>query len=205
MIPPINTLANTALLQAPLINTALPGSTVTHVPYDNVSPSVSNAQVENNSTSNGNIPAAAQQEAAAASDAQASEAFFATLNGTQQSQNAGVQATFLAQLLAQDGSPEMHIILVQYEKLVALANVKYKPSNAGKPPEPSNIFGQILHQEQPVQAVPLSEAIAPPPSAAPVAMAMPIYVPPAPRAADAYAASETRNASIGVSAAMEIA
>jgi hypothetical protein len=154
---------NVNQVQVPIINTVTPGTTVTHVPYDNVAPSVSNAQVDNNASSN-NAAAPAAEPPPAPADTADTQAFYASLANGAASTAPGAQATFLTQLIAQDLSPPVQTILMQYEKLVAFSNVKYKPSNAFRPePAPSGEFGRILQQESPpVQsAQPLPAAPAP--------------------------------------------
>ncbi|MDE3038675.1 MAG: hypothetical protein KGJ21_09545, partial [Pseudomonadota bacterium] len=82
--------------------------------------------------------------------------------------NINAQATFLAQLIGQDITipPETAGILVQYEKLDAYSQVKYKPSNAQKPQAaPSNVFSRILQEEHAAPVVPAAA----PPANAPVA------------------------------------
>lgn len=50
----------------------------------------------------------------------------------------GFSSGFLAQLMAQSGAGDANAapIIVDYETLVAYSQVKYKPSDAGKPPPP---------------------------------------------------------------------
>ncbi|MDE3060143.1 MAG: hypothetical protein KGJ06_03960 [Pseudomonadota bacterium] len=147
-------------IQTPLVNTAMPGTAVVHPPYDNVAPSVSNAAIDNNARGNSTPPPSPDQPSA---DAPATDAAFTALSsGMAQATGLGAQATFLAQLMVQDGSSVTQRFLVEYQKLLSLSNVKYKPSNAMKPsPEPSSIFGRILHDTPhqvqpaaPVQAKP---------------------------------------------------
>ena len=152
---PVVASTNTFSFQTPLVNTTIPGTNVARVPYDNVAPSVSNAQIENNTQANTTIVSQQQQSPAdVATDTSLTESGSSAFLAQQQrsvsaSLSSGVQSTFVAQLAAQDGSPETQGILVQYEKLVANGNVKYKPSNAQKPDDgPSSIFGQILQSEK---------------------------------------------------------
>ena len=64
--------------------------------------------------------------------------------------NVGVQAAFIAQLAAQDATQETHVALLQYEKLVEISNVKYKPSDAFKPSaDPSSLFSRLVSSEKP--------------------------------------------------------
>lgn len=162
---PVVASTNTFSFQTPLVNTTTPGTNITRVPYDNVAPSVSSAQVDNNTQGNNTIVSSSNQQAPASETAAAAEeGASGFLNQIQRSVSAslssGVQSTFVAQLAAQDSSPETNGILVEYEKLVANANVKYKPSNAAKPQDgPSSVFGRILQSEKP--AVQANEAPAP--------------------------------------------
>ncbi|MEZ5692047.1 MAG: hypothetical protein R3D71_10355 [Rickettsiales bacterium] len=58
------------------------------------------------------------------------------------------RAIFLTQLASGDISPEIQGIFAQYNKLISYANVKYKPSNAGKPNiDPNSIFSLLLRQK----------------------------------------------------------
>ena len=183
MLPIVANIYSTNPIQTPLVNTMLPGATVAHVPYDNVAPSVSNAQVENNTKGS--------SEAAAVTTGDQpppEEAYAAPSPAAGDPANLGTvaQATFLAQLMGQDGSPATQGILVEYEKLVSISNVKYKPSNAMKPPPaPAGVFGKILQQEkasvravQPVQ--PLPEPVAAAAQVTPQAPVAAAYNVPAP-------------------------
>lgn len=139
----------------PIVNTTLPGTVVVHVPYDNVAPSISSAQVNNNASPNSEAAAAEEETATDQADAVSEEAQAAS-NATSNAAPSlpGPQATFLAQLLSQDGSPPVQTILVQYEKLNALGNVKYKPSNAFRPTQaPANTFGQLLQESRPAPTI----------------------------------------------------
>ena len=159
MLPIVPTI-NTYTLPPPIVNTAIPGTAITHVPYDNVAPSVSNAQVDNNARGNSTPPPSpADQPASTPQDTVDTATFSNAPNSTSNSLNIGAQASFIAQLAGQDVSPETQGVLLQYEKLVTISNVKYKPSNALKPiSEPANQFGRIIQSERSVpkivQAVP---------------------------------------------------
>jgi hypothetical protein len=211
--------------QAPLTNTAILGSNVTRVPSDNVPPSVSNAQVDNNAKGNSDSFASAS----AAINAQVeSDATFSLPSGASPTPSVNLPTTFLAQLLGQDIAPDINSvtgsILLAYEKLIVLSNVKYKPSNALKPlPGPAGVFGNLLQQSQapvvtqqpePVsenaQPVPqvsaetnveitVAEESAPEAAAAPVlpAVSQPIILP----GISAYLATDVRNSRIGQSTA----
>lgn len=131
-----------------LVATALPNSIALRVPYDNVPPSVSNTQLDNNARSNQNILQKSGDAQAAAAITSSTENFSVTSIANTQALNIAAQTTFLAQLAAGDISPEVRTIFAQYDKLVSYANVKYKPSNAGKPSEPVGMFGRFLQQEK---------------------------------------------------------
>lgn len=131
-----------------LVATALPNSIALRVPYDNVPPSVSNTQLDNNARSNQNILQKSGDAQAAAAITSSTENFSVTSIANTQALNIAAQTTFLAQLAAGDISPEVRTIFAQYDKLVSYANVKYKPSNAGKPSEPVGMFGRLLQQEK---------------------------------------------------------
>jgi hypothetical protein len=150
---PIAIVNNYNPVQVPLVNTTLPGTAATHVPYDNVSPPISNAQVNNNASPNSEAAAASEEATTAAAAQDAEEQASPAPNIAAQSQGA-VAAPFLTQLMSQDGSVPAQVILVQYENMIAISNVKYKPSNALKPPAaPANVFGQILQQNKPAVQV----------------------------------------------------
>ncbi len=149
---PIAVVNNPNLIQVPIAGTTFPGSAITHVPYDNVAPSISSAEVNNNASPNSTAITAGDQPAATAADSYDEEQTSSTsATNAMQNQGGGAQATFLAQLMSQDGSPPAQAILVEYQKLSAIGLAKYKPSNAMKPlAAPSSAFGQILQQSKPV-------------------------------------------------------
>lgn len=197
---PVATSINLNVIQTPLINTAIPGSEVTRVAYDTVAPSVSGAQVDNNTNGN-NAAVIASASQPAAEDA-VSDSF---PNFIRPQNAAGAQTSFITQLIAQDSSPTAQIILVQYEKLVALSNVKYKPSNALKPSiDPAGSFGKLLHDSHaqvepaaaPVQveqhAASNDNAPAAEPTPQPVQTATPIQNAAPQQVLDAYAQSAAR-------------
>src|SRR5688500_7077465 len=176
--------------QAPLVNTVILGSEVTRVPSDNVPPSVSNAQVDNNARGNGTFAAGIPPPDTPETSA---DIVFNPAPGGRPAPTVNLPTAFLAQLLGQSLPAEIggstQTLLIEYEKLIALSNVKYKPSNAFKPPPlPASIFGAILQQEQatpsrePVQVRPAVQA--PIPAAAQAASealpATPPLVAPAP-------------------------
>lgn len=140
-------------LPPPIVNTTVPGTSVAHVPYDNVAPSVSSAQIDNNTRGNSNAPA---QSAPPPPPALTTETTGYTPLASFTSAPAaglGAQATFIAQLAGQDLSPESKGVLVEYEKMVANSNVKYMPSEAFKPQmEVNSLFGRILQNEKAQQS-----------------------------------------------------
>lgn len=166
---------STQTIQPPIVNTTTPGTTVNHVPYDNVAPSVSSAQVDNHTKGNGTATQAAAEQAAAPPPDSGDEgaSFALRQNRLPSLPSIAAQSGFVAQLAGQDTSPQTQGILLQYEKLVSYSDVKYKPSNAARPQAgPASLFGQIVQAEQAAPAQPTS---APPPVAA--------APPPAPAAA----------------------
>ena len=149
---PIIASVNTFNFQTPLVNTTTPGTNTVHVPYDNVAPSASDAQVDNNTQGNNTVILPPEQAASydnTASTQENNATVSAQLQASTAS-NAGVQSAFVAQLAAQDDSPETHVILVQYEKIIANGNVKYQPAQLGLKPQaaPSSVFGRILQGEK---------------------------------------------------------
>lgn len=220
MLPVVNASAIPA--QPSFVATFIPGNNaVLHVPYDNVAPSVSSVQIQNNARGNSAAPPPAGQPAVSAAPAPAVSAALATASG---SLAAGAGVTFFAQVIGQGASLEAQGMLVQYEKMVALAQVKYKPSNASlPPPEPAGVFGRILQQEKAAPPLRIIEQKPAPPaepatiSQAAAVQARPAAAPPrttraetpkiehAPEAkstnvpavaASAYAATARRNAAI---------
>lgn len=143
-------LGNTINIPAPvtLVATPLPNSIALRAPYDNVSPSVSSAQLDNNASGNRNyLP---KENVAQTIVANPSPENFSVNNSPSNSPSytANAQTSFLAQLAAGDISPEVRGLFAQYDKLVSYANVKYKPSNAGKPTEPVSLFKTLLQLEK---------------------------------------------------------
>lgn len=131
-----------------LVNTSLPNSIALRAPSDNVAPSISSAELYNNASGNKALPTKTDNFISVpVVNSNEHKNFILT-----QLQNnhlvLGVQASFLAQLAGGDITPEVRTIFAQYDKLVSYANVKYKPSNAGKPTEPSGMFGKMLQQEE---------------------------------------------------------
>ncbi len=164
-----NTIVYIPPQQSPLVNTSVLGSQTTRVLADNVAPSVSNAQVDNNARGNGGAFTSSPSPAQTAPD---SSAQFNLTASAQNAPSVNTPSAFLAQLLAQSNSSDNSItqsILVGYEQLVSISNVKYKPSNALKPSDDlSGVFGRILQQEQPAQS-PEAQIVAPSPAPIPAA------------------------------------
>lgn len=143
-----NPIANIPLPSATptLVATALPNSSALRVPYYNVAPSVSSAQLDNNASANRDFIAKTHMPQPPASSG--AEKFPLNETATSISFSPGAQTAFLAQLASGDISAEVHGIFVQYEKLLSYANVKYKPSNAGKPEDNINLFSSLLQLEK---------------------------------------------------------
>jgi hypothetical protein len=148
MLPAVN--STPVIAASPVIvATTVPGNNVLRVAPDNVAPNVSAVPVGDNAKRNS---AASSQQPASLTTQNTSNGFSALirfLDGTPSSLSLNASTMFVAQLMSQDNSPYARGVLSEYEKLVALAQVKYKPSNAALPePEPSSIFSQALKQEQ---------------------------------------------------------
>lgn len=140
-----------------LVETPVPNATGTlRVLPTNVAPSFSNEQVSNESrgpkNSASRLPAAQPQAATQPALAQSPP--------YSNNPALGAPTNFLAQLISQDISPQATIYLAQYEKLVYFSNVKYKPSNAGKP-APQGLFAKFLQADpQPIILQRVPEPIA---------------------------------------------
>ena len=124
------------LVATPVPNTQ---ATVRVSPID-VAPSFVNESVKNETR---NSPPAAARSAPASAAPVSLAAQQPTPSGPTP---ASVQTNFLAQLIGQDSSPQAIVYLAQYEKLVAFSNVKYKPSNAGKP-QAESLYAAMLRSE----------------------------------------------------------
>ena len=159
MIPITSTSAVTT--PPPIVNTTTPGTNETHLPSTMVAPSFSSAQLDNNASGNNTIVKASMPDVP---QTQTLAAATSSNVGVPQSASdkftLGAQTNFIAQLIAQgDNSPSAQGVLVQYEKLVNIANVKYKPSDAAKPQEqPSNLFGKLVQQSEHDQPVAVTSA-----------------------------------------------
>ncbi len=131
-----------------LVATTLPNSIALRVPSDNIAPSVSRPQLDNNASGNRNSLPKTEAPLSFVNANSAIENFsISSLPANSASYTANAQTSFLAQLAGGDISPEVRGIFVQYDKLVSFANVKYKPSNAGKPVDPIGIFKTLLQLE----------------------------------------------------------
>jgi hypothetical protein len=131
-----------------LVATTLPNSSALRVPYDNVAPSVSSAQLDNNASANRNFTTKTNILPQPLPSNGTEEKFSFNQAGNSIYFSPGAQTAFLAQLASGDISAEVHGIFVQYEKLVSYANVKYKPSNAGKPADNAGLFSTLLQLEK---------------------------------------------------------
>jgi hypothetical protein len=127
-----------------LVATPLPNAQTLRVPYDNVTPTVSNPKLENNASGNRTQPSKSEAPppapVVAAQPAEGDVAVARNTNPPYLQTPTG----FLVQLASSDASPEAQGLLGQYEKLVNLGNVKYKPSGAGKPSAPTGLFNLFL-------------------------------------------------------------
>ena len=138
---------NVTLPVTTLVNTSVPGSIALRPPSDNVVPSVSSSVVGNDAR--GNNGAMRITRAAAGASPAESPLFPSFLNDSAVDGIATSQTNFFAQLLGQGGGEDARALLVVYEKLLSLSQVRYKPSNASAPaPEPSGVFGRLLLQEK---------------------------------------------------------
>lgn len=207
MVPIVNTVP---VILTPLVATALPDAiAAARVPYDNVAPSVSSPQTNPNARGN-SVAVAASQSPPISIPLSASSPISARASG---GLTLGTPTGFLAQVIGQDFSPAAQSVLAAYERLVAISQVKYKPSNAGKPaPEPTGVYARQLAQQRSVPRAPveLPAAPLPKPEAATVPapqitlVLKPKSAEPAkketraslPAAVGAYQASVARNAAI---------
>ncbi len=144
------TAASAVTTPPPIVNTTTPGTNETHTPPTIVAPSFSSSQVDNNARGNSTYVKAAEAPPPPLTQSVSTGASASV--GVPQSPSdkftLGAQTNFLAQLIGQDITPSVQGVLVQYEKLVNIGNVKYKPSDAGIPEEqPSSVFGKLLQSE----------------------------------------------------------
>ena len=173
MIPTVNTVSVIPPATT-LVNTSVPGSIALRPPADSVAPSVSSAVIDNNARGNSTVLSSTVPGEAPAADI--AEPFSSLLSGGSADGIASAQTNFFAQLIGQGGGEDAHALLVVYEKLVEIAQVRYKPSNADLPaPEPSGVYGRILQQEKQQVRTPLPADVLPQARPAQAAQT-PIYV-----------------------------
>lgn len=135
-----------------MIATPMPDTAGTlRVPPTDVAPSFSNEQVSNESRGTKNPAARVVSNQPPTQGTQG--AFTESPNPAPQLQS-NAQTNFLAQLISQDISPQATIYLAEYQKLVYFSNVKYKPSNAGKP-APAGLFEKLLKADAPNPSAPI--------------------------------------------------
>lgn len=66
---------------------------------------------------------------------------------------------FLAQLIGQDLSPSAQTVLIEYEKLVYLSSIKYKPSDAMRPQaQPGDVFSRLVNEKRIIESNPVAYA-----------------------------------------------
>ncbi len=166
-----------------LVATALPNSNALRPPYDNVTPSISSAKLDDNASGNRILLLKNENTQQSLPANIQAEKFVLAQSANSTSFAADAQTAFLTQLAGGDISPEVYGIFVQYDKLVSYANVKYKPSNAGKPIEPVTLFSTLIQMEKQAQdsaPILLESMQAPTPenitASAPVAMPDPVPV-----------------------------
>ncbi len=162
MVPTISSTPAFTPAHNNLIATPLPGTNALRVPHDNVAPSVSIAQVNNNARGNGGaaVTQAQPQQAVLPVVNSAGGALPAMLSSAPAPLSASSQTTVFAQMLGQDSPPGTTLrgIMVEYEKLVSFSSVKYKPSYATLPePEPSSLFTRLLQQEKAAKPAPIAQ------------------------------------------------
>lgn len=133
----------------PLVHTTLPGTNETHLPPTTVSPPFSSPQVDGNARGNSGTPR--PQASSPPSSPALMPAAFPSVGvppGPAETFTLGAQTNFLAQLIGQEITPSVRQVLVQYEKMVHISQVKYKPSEAMKPEaEPAGLFGKWLESQ----------------------------------------------------------
>lgn len=147
------TAASAITTPPPIVNTTIPGTNEVHAPPTTVAPSFSTAQLDNNARGNTTTSRPQADVAPQSTGLSAPSPNVGVPPSASEKYTLGAQTNFLAQLIGQDITPSVQGVLVQYEKLVNIGNVKYKPSDAMKPQaQPSNLFSQILQQDTPEQA-----------------------------------------------------
>lgn len=145
MIPfnPSQTLTN---VSAPIVTAPTTAPSSTPAPVNAVSPTFSIVQVADNARGNTTIVANTQGEEQNAPEKQLPSNNRPIIN---RAGGLGGTINFLAQLIGQEASSSSRTVLVQYEKLVNLSTVKYKPSDAFKPQaQPNDVFSKIVIQQR---------------------------------------------------------
>lgn len=141
--------ANIVVVSPPpttLVNTPLPDTiAAVRVPPDNITPSFSNVQINNNARGNSGalVLAETPPPAAAASVSAGAVATGGSLPGY------GAPATFLAQLIGQNiaGAP-LNGYLQQYETMIRNSLVKYGNSGAFAPPPQPSAYEKFVAQQR---------------------------------------------------------
>lgn len=171
MLPAVTAIAPTT--PPPIVvATPVPGNYTLRVPPDNVPAPVSNVQIDNNARGGGGSVSGSAAQTLAGTPASSLSSFIPSFNGTPTTLSLSAETTFIAQLLSQDISTQAKSVLAEYEKLIAIAKVKYKPSNALQPQsEPAGVFGKLV-QQQTNQARVIQQAASEPSAPASVAQAL---------------------------------
>ncbi|MGE0754486.1 MAG: hypothetical protein AB7L92_04935 [Alphaproteobacteria bacterium] len=154
-------LVNTAYIPVstqPLVNTAIPENIAQRVPYDNVAPPVSSPRTEPDARGNRQFFSSSPIPTASQTPPPEQTAYGKPLSGAP----FGAPATLLAQLIGQpvpqQTSNQLRTILSEYEKLLTNSQIKYLPSNAGRPAaEPAGAFSRLLAQPAKQQQATRSE------------------------------------------------
>lgn len=139
--------SNNSLLPATsqgLVATQISGSIALHVPPDNVAPSVSISQFDNNARRSGGGYQPLSSGGGVLQVPLASANYVETGKSNGGYSDISASVGFLAQLASGEISPEVRGVFAQYEKLINYGNVKYKPSDAGKPAAPAGLFAAFV-------------------------------------------------------------
>ena len=148
MLPVIANIPVVLPTQPTLVATPMPNAAAVRAPYDAVAPSVSNPAVGDNKQGNASVASAAQVavSAAVSADVPLSVPIPASFSTNSASLSAG--AMYATQDMAQN-SDDAPVFLQAYEKMVALSEVKFKPSNAGVPEaQPADVFSRVMQQDR---------------------------------------------------------
>jgi len=125
------------------------------LPLQSVHSALSYANIQNNRQGSAFTPAGAET-GAAANPAAANPAMGASAEAARMADVhiSSFPSLFLAQLIGQGMNEQTRGLVVSYETMQQFSQVKYLPSNATKPPQPSPAldFLKSLHTEQQVQA-----------------------------------------------------